>query len=296
MDRILEDISKWPIEKRRAKLEEIYEERIGVPLNLDNPQRYTEKAQWLKLYHRDPLMTKCVDKLTFKQFVREKIGNGYTAPLIDVWHNPADVKMEGIPDRCVIKSNCAKEGEYLKIIDGKEAYNLTQIEIEVKKWWFDRRYLNTNSFMNAYYDMEPCVLIEEYISDMRDAAAEYKFWCFEGTTKYIYCVENHFVDGHNTIKTYPTSWFTVDWDYIDVKVGKHGSNPKARPPRHMDEMMWISRKLSEEFSFVRVDFMETEDRVFLSELAFCPYSGLEPFVPDSFDYVLGKLWKLNKDK
>ncbi|MCR4643715.1 MAG: hypothetical protein K5697_17030 [Lachnospiraceae bacterium] len=95
MERILEDISKWSIEKRRAKLEEIYEQRIGTPLNLDNPYRFTEKTQWRKLYENDPRITRGVDKLTIKQFIREKLGDGYTAPIIDVWHNPEDVKMGG---------------------------------------------------------------------------------------------------------------------------------------------------------------------------------------------------------
>ena len=55
--------------------------------------------QWRKLYDNDPNITTCINKLTFKQYVREKIGDGYTAPLIDVWHSPEDVRIEDIPRR-----------------------------------------------------------------------------------------------------------------------------------------------------------------------------------------------------
>lgn len=39
-----------------------YKMKTGRKLNLENPVRYTEKLQWYKLYHRDPLMAKCADK------------------------------------------------------------------------------------------------------------------------------------------------------------------------------------------------------------------------------------------
>jgi hypothetical protein len=36
-----------------------YRIKTGRRLNLKNPQRYTEKLQWYKLYYRTSLMTKC---------------------------------------------------------------------------------------------------------------------------------------------------------------------------------------------------------------------------------------------
>ena len=41
-------------------------------LNLKSPVRYTEKIQWYKLNYRDPLMTKCSDKLTVQEYVQSK--------------------------------------------------------------------------------------------------------------------------------------------------------------------------------------------------------------------------------
>ena len=36
--------------------------KTGRILHLKNPQRYTEKLQWYKLYYKDTLMAQCVDK------------------------------------------------------------------------------------------------------------------------------------------------------------------------------------------------------------------------------------------
>ena len=42
-----------------------------VKLNLKNPQRYTEKLQWYKMYYRDPVMKQCVDKYEVRKYVED---------------------------------------------------------------------------------------------------------------------------------------------------------------------------------------------------------------------------------
>ena len=290
MDRILEDISKWPIEKRRAKLEEIYKQRIGVPLNLDNPKRFTEKTQWRKLYEDDPRVTRCINKLTFKQYVREKIGDGYTAPLIDVWHSPEDVRINEISNKCVIKSNCSGDGHYTLLVRNKTSINLNKAENEIKDNWFDRRNLHTNSFFRAYYPINPCVIVEELISDIETGVDEYKFLCFDGEPCCIYHSDEHFSNGIR--KECSVSFYSLEWDNLGIQYGNHTNNIFARKPKHLREMLKISRLLSEGFSFVRVDFFENDDRFFLAEMTFTQGGGLTSFSPESFDYKLGKAWNL----
>lgn len=48
----------------------------GYNLNLESPQTFNEKLQWLKCYYRDPLMARCADKVTARTFVKERIGGG----------------------------------------------------------------------------------------------------------------------------------------------------------------------------------------------------------------------------
>lgn len=292
MGRIMEDVSKWPIEKRRAKIEKVYKERIGKPLNLDNPQTLTEKIQWRKLYEENPARTRCTNKLTFKQYVREKIGNGYSAALIDVWHCPEDVDINTIPDKCVIKSNCASEGRYCHVIkDGSKA-DLKDIEEDIKANWFNRLLLNTNSFNRGYYGVEPCVIIEEYLFDPSEMD-EYKFYCFDGEPRYLYRYSEHFKDGKNLYGEYPIGIYTADWEYTEYRIGNFEREEKKEKPKCFNEMKRIARLLSKDFSFVRVDFFVTRDNLYVAELAFCPFAGLESYHPDSFDLELGQLWNMN---
>jgi len=57
-----------------AYLKAQFERVMGYPLNLDNPQTFNEKLQWLKLHDRKPEYTMMVDKYAVKQYVAEKIG------------------------------------------------------------------------------------------------------------------------------------------------------------------------------------------------------------------------------
>lgn len=72
MGRIMEDVSKWTLEKRERFMKKVFEEKMGRPLSFEEPKSFSEMIQWVKLYYHDPEMGRCVDKVLFKEFVREK--------------------------------------------------------------------------------------------------------------------------------------------------------------------------------------------------------------------------------
>ena len=53
---------KWYVEM-------LYRREFNKKLNLKNPKTFNEKLQWLKLYDRNPLYTKLVDKYEVKKYV-----------------------------------------------------------------------------------------------------------------------------------------------------------------------------------------------------------------------------------
>ena len=60
----------------------IYRLKVGKKLNLDNPQTYTEKIQWLKIHDRKPIYTTMVDKYEAKKYIESIIGSGHTIPTL----------------------------------------------------------------------------------------------------------------------------------------------------------------------------------------------------------------------
>ena len=59
-----------------------YKKVTGEKLNLSNPQTFNEKIQWLKLYDRNPLYTKLVDKYEVRKYIKQKLGEQYLIPLV----------------------------------------------------------------------------------------------------------------------------------------------------------------------------------------------------------------------
>ena len=81
----------------------IFRIRMGKKLHLDNPQTYSEKLQWIKLYDRRPEYTAMVDKCEAKKIAAEKIGDDYIIPTLGVWDRFDDIDFDRLPDQFVLK-------------------------------------------------------------------------------------------------------------------------------------------------------------------------------------------------
>ena len=60
-------------------------------------------------------------------------------------------------------------------------------------------------------------------------------------------------------------------------------------PKSLQEMLYLARKLSVGFPFLRTDFYEVNGKVFFSEFTFYSDDGFAPFYPDIWDKKLGDL-------
>ena len=66
-----------------VKLE--YRASIGRRLNLDSPQSFNEKLQWLKLFDRKQEYTQLADKYKVRKYIKGTIGEEYLIPLLGVY-------------------------------------------------------------------------------------------------------------------------------------------------------------------------------------------------------------------
>ena len=77
----------------------LYEIVMGKRLELDNPQTFNEKLQWLKLYDRNDEYTKMVDKYEVKKYVDIEKVEGLLEKYDDISNcqNRNEVKLILIP-------------------------------------------------------------------------------------------------------------------------------------------------------------------------------------------------------
>ena len=75
----------------KAYIKLYYRLRVGRKLNMHDPETLNEKLQWLKFNYRFPLQSIVSDKLLFRDYVKEKIGEEYLIPLLGSWEEYSDI-------------------------------------------------------------------------------------------------------------------------------------------------------------------------------------------------------------
>jgi len=60
-------------------------------------------------------------------------------------------------------------------------------------------------------------------------------------------------------------------------------------------MLELAEKIGEAFDFIRVDFYNLNGKIYIGELTHYPASGIGKFEPSSFDFKLGKYWKIKPE-
>lgn len=279
--------SDWSPEKRIKKNMDLYHANMGYKFDINNPVLFTEKIQWYKEFYNTNELKYIVDKVHFKEYIENKIGKGNTIPLYGYWVDLESLLFdwEKLPQSFVLKSNCQSDGRFIKVISNKDKIDLNELSKELVEW-FDPKNTLINSFCSAYHKCTPCVLAEEYVEQIGNQLYDYKFFCFNGKVECIYVATNHFTDDW-----YPISFYDLNWNRLDVRYGKHKTGNEEKPV-HLDEMISISKQLSEGFPFVRVDFFDTNEKLYVAELTFYPGGGMTPYYPESFNKYLGDLFLL----
>ena len=282
--KIMKSFYKIKPENYQKMLGDRYFQQYKRPMNWDNPQLYTEKLCWLKLFDTTPLKTICADKFLFKQYVSEKIGAKYIVPLIGVWDDPEDIDLDKLPDRFVLK--CNHGSGFNIIVKDKSKFNFEQAKEKLRAW------LATDYgvlFHEFHYSKIPRKIIaEKFIDFPADGLLpDYKFHCFNGEPQFC----RHIIDRYGPNDH--ADFFMMNWTVAPFRGLDHRSFEKPVPkPKNFDLMVELARKLSKPFAYVRVDFFDVSDKLFVGELTFIPWAGNWKFDPPQTDEYLGKLLQL----
>lgn len=276
----------WPICLLEYANMQLYKQKQGYSFDLDSPRTFTEKIQWQKTRFKRQDIVRYVDKFLFKQLIKEKLGDGFTIPMYGAWTNVNDFRnaWDSLPEKFCLKSTLQSDGKYIKVIE-KSQTDLEELCNEVKEWLRPKNLL-IHSFCSAYYKAVPRILAEEYMESVKDQLYDYKFFCFDGKPHCIYAATEHFQD-----EFYPISFYDLEWGQMNVQYGNHRKDfiPK---PLHFDEMKEIAFKLCQGFPFIRVDFFDTPNKLYVAELTFYPGGGLTPYHPEEFNEKLGNMLHL----
>lgn len=267
-------------------IKRLYKAKLGEYPDLDHPRTFNEKLQWLKLHDHRPEYSLLVDKYTAKEYVSSIIGEEYIIPTLGVWDQFEEIDFDTLPNQFVLK--CTHDSGGLVICKDKAALDIGKAKKKIQKALRHRYYFEGREW--PYKNVVPRIIAEKYMQDHSndsgdesDGLTDYKFYCFNGEPKYLYVSRG--LDYHPTAEI---SFLNLDWSFAPF--GRSDFKPFSelpKKPEKFNEMLDISRKLSNGIPFLRVDLYEVDGRVFFSELTFSPCSGMMPFSPKEYDLVLG---------
>ncbi len=265
-----------------------YRKNFGRFPDWKNPKTFCEKINWLKLYDRNPLYTRMVDKYEAKEYVANIIGRQYIIPTLGVWDSPDDIDFDSLPNQFVLKAT--HDSGRVVICTDKSKFDRAKAVDEMRVSLKRDFYAVTREW--PYKNVKRRIIAEAYIAPHETGAPkdlpDYKFFCFNGEPKYCQVIRDRSTE--ETIDFYDTDW--VHQEFVGLNpVARNGLTPVARPG-HLDDMIAVCRKLAKDVPFVRVDLYEVDGNEYFGELTFYPNSGMGVFTPEEWSERLGELIKL----
>ena len=281
---VVECILRQIPDKQYIKL--MYRKNFGKWPNLDNPVTYSEKLQWLKLYDRRPEYTVMVDKYAVKKYVADVIGEEFVIPTLGVWDNPEDIDFDLLPQKFVLKWNHDSGSIVIckdkKSFDCDMAIRKLRRGAKVNGFWYGREW--------PYKNVRPVILAEQYIEPRNGTndLPDYKFFCFNGKVKGLFVA----TERQNPNEEVKFDFFDADFTPLPIRQGHDHAKILPSKPLYFDIMKDAASKLSLGIPQIRVDFYETDDKVYFGELTLFHFSGMVPFEPEECDNRFGEMISL----
>lgn len=250
--------------------------------DLKNPKDFNEKLQWLKLNEDYSQYRDYADKIKVREIVKQKIGEGYTFPMLGQWKSFEEIDFATLPEEFVLK--CNHDSGSVKLIRNKSA--LTAKDMEDLRKFYTRRLKYDFSIAGR----EPCYKgIERYIfaeKMMKDPSGnlggikDYKFYCFNGIPQIVLIATDRAID----VKF---DFFDMDFNHLDITKEHPQSDKKIEKPEKFEEMKVLAGKLSQGMKFVRIDLFELSGKIYFGEFTFFAGGGFSRFYPNEWERKLG---------
>ncbi len=281
---------KLSTEQKLWFISQKFYEEVGYFPNIKSPKSFNEKLNWMKLNYFNPSESNAIDKYEFKNYIENKLGNGYVVPLIGVYNDVNDIDFAGLPEKFVMKTTGNGSLTGVEIVKNKADLDIDFIKYKFNNLLQEWNTVYYSCLSKGYESIKPRIIIEEYIEEISGQLYDYKFFCFHGKAKFVYVAVDHFPGVVSKISLYD-----LNWTKLPVTYNNHPPIDRVIPkPENFEKMVELAEKLAEDFPFVRVDFYNVKNKVLVGELTFTPGGAFGAYSPRSWDYQMGEWLDLSK--
>lgn len=252
--------------------------------DIEEPKKFTEKIQYIKLYERIDLRKRVADRTKVRDYVAEKAGREHLIPLINTFDALTAPVWESLPPQFVLKANhgCGM----IRIVFDKEEQEFEYVQQQTETWK-QTNYFNIGREW-VYKNLPRTILAEQLLLNAdNEIPRDYKFFCFGGEVKLIQIDYDRFgVQKRNL--------FDRNFNRINGTLLYPPYPGTTRKPENINNAIEVAEKLSADFTFIRIDLYLLNKGIYFGEMTNYPGNGFIPFEPETLEYRVGSWLDLKR--
>ena len=262
--------------------------KYNLSYNDSNLVSIQDKINYLIIHESPDIKSKIADKIRLHNYSIAKLGKDICVPILKIYNNVNEINLEELPNKFVLK--CNHGSGYNILCNNKSNFNLTKAKIQLNDWININFGLKMSEFQ--YINIKREIFAETYLKDYIE---DYKIYCFHGIPKFVR-VQKVIETGGGKINNF----YDLNWKLTDMETGLPYIYRRPdiifEKPKNFKLMLLYSKKLSEDFVFVRVDFYNINGKIYLGEMTFSPNNARFSMKNREQSIATGKLIDLSKIK
>jgi hypothetical protein len=266
----------------RYRVQRQFRQHLGKDGDFENPRTHQEKVQFRKIYGNHAFYAQVADKYRVREYVEKRVGARHLIPLLAVHDRLRPADFDSLPDRFIIKANHGCK--WHQVVRDKRALDVKATARRFNKYM--RARYGWTSGERHYRFIEPKIVIEELLESHTGGCPwDYSFFAYNGPSGFDYNYAIVTPDGRGAC-------FTRQGEVMVSKIPEAELAPHLNPA-NFEEMVDVTRALSADFDFVRVDLYSVDNRVYFGELTLTPHQGYGAIAEPQRQKLRDEMWHLD---
>lgn len=246
---------------------------------INNDSSFNEKILWLLKNDKNLLMVDCADKHKVKEYIKSKTGNEHLTPKTFQVANSFDLLKRKIsmdqnhPEQYIIKSNNDSGGTHI-VKMGLGYENIEKIKSLIERHRNKPYGVNKGEWF--YGPIQYLCFSEEFLGKN---LIDYKFHCSLGEPRFCQVIKDRYLKNRRKEISVDMNGNKLNFHFEADRIWDNN----FEKPDTWKEMINLSKILSRDFRYVRVDFYcldihscKIKNNIYIGELTFAPRAGKTP--------------------
>ena len=238
--------------------------------NINQPTTFSEKII-IRNFKPKTIYTELADKLRVRDYIANTIGEKYLIKLHAACPVLTRTIFDELPNSFVIKANHGSG--FNKLVYDKTQTSFDELCKITMKWTAIDYYKSSRE--NHYKAIPPCIMVEQLLLDKGKIPNDIKFHCFNRQGEMHIFIQ---VD-YDRYGVHRRDIFDTEWNRTSIRMGLPNNPEPMTAPDNLVEMISLAKRITEQFSYLRIDFYEADGKIYFGELTFTPGGGLCQMYP-----------------